>query len=260
MENRTTLRPGLLVSCRTRVRGGIHYDRRDLERDHIENGERRARWETLRRISAPEEHERAEQARSKASSLIYGACMQSAFGLLCAEADEDKLMAAIAAARAVCAAHNETATMTYAEVNVLIGRIAETDQEAIAAINGELVELLARMERAVAAADVKAIREAASRAKAIGGMLSDEANLRVTNAVKQARTAARQLVKRVEKASEDAAAVVAELKVGAIEEARFAFLDLGPTEVATDEEAPDWTAVTELDIDWTPSRASQGAL
>jgi aminoglycoside N3'-acetyltransferase len=48
---------------------------------------------------------------------------------------------------------------------------------------------------------------------------------KVSEAITQARTAARAIVARVQKAGETAATVVAELSIRRIEEARFSFLD-----------------------------------
>ncbi len=53
----STLRPGLLVSVKTSIRGNVTYSTRDLDPDHIESdGSRQARWETERRIADPQEH------------------------------------------------------------------------------------------------------------------------------------------------------------------------------------------------------------
>jgi hypothetical protein len=57
-------------------------------------------------------------------------------------------------------------------------------------------------------------------------MLTPEAQAKVTGAVEQARKAARDLVRRVEKSGELAATVIAECATDALEAARFAFLDL----------------------------------
>ena len=49
-----TLRPGLLVSMSTQIKGGVQYDKFDLETPHIDtDGVQRARWETRRIITDP---------------------------------------------------------------------------------------------------------------------------------------------------------------------------------------------------------------
>jgi hypothetical protein len=82
------------------------------------------------------------------------------------------------------------------------------------------------IQAGIAAADPERIREAANKARAIGGMLSEDTGKQVSEAIAQARKVARELVKRVQGAGEQAAVVVAQCNVQAIERARFAFLDL----------------------------------
>lgn len=226
------LKPGYLVSLKTTIKGGVQYGRQDIEPDHkTETGARRAQWQTLRIIPMPEEYEAAQVARSKARSLIVGACVQSSFGLLCPMENEAALWDAIAQARDTARAFNERSELSKVECYVLTGRIAESSAEAERAIASELRELLDAMKEGIQGADVAAIREAASKARAVGAMLSGSVQAQVGDAIAQARKAAREIAKRVEKAGESARAVIAELRYDDIERARFAFLD-------TDEAAP----------------------
>ena len=223
----TVLKPGLLVSLHTSLRGGVNYQRVELEADHTTaEGERRARWETTRHIPDPAEFEAASKARSAARAKVAGACCFSAFGLLCPTEREAELQAAIAEARAIADAHNGAAQLSRVEVYVMIGRVAQDDVEAARAISSEMRELIEAMQQGIRQADPAAIREAANRARSVGGMLTEETATKVDAAIAQARKVARELVKRVEKAGEVAATVVAQCNVGAIEAARFAFLDM----------------------------------
>ena len=78
------LRPGLLVSLRTSIKGNVRYFTTELEKEHItEEGEERARWETERTVRDPEEQKRALKARSLARSAVQTVCSHSDFGLLC---------------------------------------------------------------------------------------------------------------------------------------------------------------------------------
>lgn len=221
--NISTLRPGLLVSLKTSLTGNVAYVTREIEADHIEDdGSRRAKWETDRIIEHPREHEDATKVRSKARSLITAVCSPSSFGLLCPEADGEKLTTAIAEARAVVDEFNATARVTRAAVYVIVGRVAADDVEAVRAINGEVTELLNAMESGLKRLDVEAIREAANKAKALSSMLSAEANERVEFAIKTARIMARRIVK----AGETAAVEIDETVLRTIRYARVAFLDL----------------------------------
>lgn len=232
----SVLKPGLLVSLSVRVRGGVLYQRKDLEAEHVdESGAKVARWETLRNIPDPEEFDRATQARSKARGLVVGVCCPSLFGLLCPNDREKDLAAAVEEARAVAQGHNAAAMRSQIEVFVLVGRIAQDDAEAARAIGAEMRELLEDMRAGIKAADPEAIREAANKARALGGMLKPEVEGKVSEAIAEARLAARELVKRVAKAGERAADVVAVCSVRAIEAARFSFLDLDGAQPVTSE-------------------------
>lgn len=233
----SVLKPGLLVSLKTSIRGGVNYQRVDLEQDHTdETGARVARWETKRQIVDPAEYERATIARSKARTLISAACCASSFGLLCPTSNERALEEAIAEARQVAQAHNAEAAVSHVDVFVLVGRISSDDAEAARAISSEVRELLDAMTAGINAADPARIRDAANKARELGSMLSPDVAGQVTDAIVQARSAAREIVKRVEKSGESAARVVASLNVTAINMARFAFLDMDAGEAST--EAP----------------------
>jgi len=229
-----SLKPGLLVSLRTTIDGGIEYQRTDLDANAEKaEGTDVTRWETTRVIADKDEYERAKKARSKASSLIRGACTASAFGLLCTAKREEALDAAYAEALSLVDAHNEAASATRVSVYMLKGRIAESDEMAAQAIGAEVRDLIDAMKTGLEKADVKVIREAASKAKQLGKMLDDDTNAKVGKAIEEARSAAKAIVKRVETDGEDAALVIQELSRKALDEARFMFLDLDGGEVKT---------------------------
>ena len=141
----------------------------------------------------------------------------------CPEADREKLDNAIAEARRVVNAFNATkASLTRVTVNILVGRVAADDVEAVhAMINPEITDLLDRMERGVRNTDVKTIRDAADAARAMATMLSPEASARAVAAVEAARSAARAIVR----AGESAAVEVDKVALETIRTSRMAFLD-----------------------------------
>jgi hypothetical protein len=221
----STLRPGLLVSLKTSIRGNVSYDHRDIERDHLtEDGSQLARWETERVISDPAEYEAATKVRSKVRSIISSVCATSAFGLLCPENAFDQLDAAIIEARKLADDFNADAKLTRVRFNVMAGRIASDDVEAVRAINGEVRDLLADMAEGIRNLDVKAVRDAADQARNIGRMLNPDAQARIQEAIDAARSTARQIVK----AGDQVAQEIDQLTIRRITEARTAFLDLEP--------------------------------
>jgi hypothetical protein len=233
MSNASTIRPGLLVSVKSTVAGGVTYQRIDLETDKpVEDGQDISRWETRRLIEDKAEHERAVKARSKALAEIRKVCSATSFGLLCPVAQEGALDVAIAAARGMVEAYNETAKHTRVGVYVLKGRVASDDAEAARAITQEIAGLVTAMDAGIKAFDPAAIREAANRARELSSMLSEEKSAKIDAAIEQARKAARMIVKRIETEGEDRAIVMADIQRGQIESARIAFLDLSD-DVAT---------------------------
>jgi hypothetical protein len=221
-----TLRPGLLVSLKTSVRGGVEYTRTDLEAaKERADGAIESRWETQKRIEDPAEFERATVTRNAARRMISKVCASSDFGLLCPSDRETELAKAIEEARQLARLHNENATRTQIEIFCIAGRIAQDDAEAQRAINSEIRGLISEMEEGIKAADPERIRKAANVAKGLGTMLTEDAGRKVSAMIEEARAAAREIVKRVQKEGETAATVVAECKVEALNAARFAFLD-----------------------------------
>ena len=219
MTNISTLRPGLLVSLKTSVSGNATYRRRDLEIS-TKDGAAFARWETERTIADPAEHEAARKAQGRASTVIRAICTKSTFGLLCLESAEEDLNRAITQARQITSEFNKSAKCTRVGLYIMAGRIAPNDVEAVRAINSEVSELLQDMQDGVANVDVKAIREAANKAKGIAEMLSIEARTQAEIAIEAARKAARAIVK-----AEGGQIVVDKRAISTIAEARTMFLD-----------------------------------
>jgi hypothetical protein len=225
-----TLVPGRLVALNTRIKGNVLYIKETIEADHItEDGKKKARWETERVVNDPAEHDRATQVRSKARAIVSRVCASSAFGLLCPESRVADLDAAINEARRLASDFNASSIFSKVSVYVITGKIAADDAEALKAINAELRDLLETMQNGVANLEVDAIREAATKAKQLGTMLSDSAKERVQTAINIARAAAN----KISKAGEQAAVEVDLAAVRKIAAMRTAFLDLDePTDMA----------------------------
>lgn len=252
MPSASTIRPGLLVSIKSSVAGGVSYQRIDLDTDQpVEEGKELVRWETRRVIDNKPEHDRAVKARSKALAEIRKVCAHTAFGLLCPEDQEGALDAAIAAARRLVDEHNGVAASTRVTVYVLKGRVASNDAEAARAITQEIAELVQRMDAGIKEFDPKKIRDAADRAREMSGLLSDEKASKIDAAIKQARAAARTIVKRVEAEGEARETVLLDIARGQIESARIAFLDMSGDAPEPAESTPtiDHQRFADLDMD-----------
>lgn len=236
--NNATLRPGILVSLKTKIRGNVSYAKRVVEEPHkLADGQLKEVTETTRVVFDPEELERAKVARNRASTLVRGVCAASDFGLLCPQAREADLEKAIAEARKVADTFNATAKLSRVGVFVVTGRVADNDVEAVRAINYEISGLLETMAEGVQKLDVKAIREAADKANSLGRMLTDDAAERIKGAI----TVARKVAREITKAGETAGQAVDEIALKRITEARLGFLemdDLGAVDVTMEETAP----------------------
>lgn len=226
----STLRPGLLVSLKTSVIGNVKYSKVITQADQeTEEGSLIGRWETERVISDRKEHDEAIKVRAKCRNTITAVCAQSAFGLLCPEANAPILAAKVEEARQLADEFNAKARLTRIHVHIIAGKIAADDVEAVRALNSEVSGLLETIERGLRNLDVKTVREAANRARDVGRILSPQAQERVNVAI----TAAREAAKKIVKASEVGAKEIDLIAIEAVQRSRTAFLDLdGDTEIA----------------------------
>jgi hypothetical protein len=242
-----TLRPGILVSLKTSIKGNTTYRTQDLGTETTADGSEVSRWDTERTVRDKDEQERAIKARSLARSAVQCACIPSDFGLLCLQSNADKLDAAVTRAREIASEFNKTATVTRLKVNIVRGIIASDDTEAVRAINEEMSDLMASMAEGLQNLDVAKVREAANKAKSVGGMLTDSAKERVQAAIDVARKAARQIVS----AGETGAAEIDRAAIRKVMESRTAFLDL---EDSSEMEAPTQTS---RPVDFEPEKPTE---
>lgn len=219
----STLRPGLLVSLSTTIKGNVRYSVTEIEADHIaSDGTRRARWETDKLVIDPTEHDEAVKLRGKARSLVTAVCSASAHGLLCRQDNRERLLDAIREAQMIANEFNARASVTRMAVNAIIGEVAADDVQAVRAINEEVRSLMEAMDAGLRKLDVAAVRDAANRARELSAMLTPEAASKAQAAIDAARSAARRIVK----AGEEAAIEIDAATLRTIREGRAAFLDL----------------------------------
>jgi hypothetical protein len=237
MSEARVVRPGLLVSLGTSVKGNTRYYKQQLEAPHEgDGGEERSRWETTKVVFDPAEQERAEKVRSKAGSLIRGVCAKSDFGLLCPEDKAEQLQERIAEAR--------------------------DDVEAVKAISGELRDLMRDMQTGIAELDAKKVRAAADKAVSVGQMLSEDTRKRLDVAIQVARREARRIVK----AGETVGLAIDRTVIERIEQSRTAFLDLAETVAvaapqvagrAVDFDPRPWGPMVDPAVGYDPGAASR---
>jgi hypothetical protein len=221
--NMSTLVPGFLVGLKTSVKGNVTIDKEVIEAPHkVRSGAQKSKVMIERTVQHPEEKTKADQIRMKARSIIVSVCAKSDFGLLCPESKIPELKTAIVEARALAERFNRGAKVTSVSVYVITGRIARDDVEAARAIKSEVRELLKSMSDGVSNLDVKAIREAANKARGLGAMLSPEAADKIKVVIDSVRSTARKITK----AGEDAAQEIDREALKTIRQTRSAFLDI----------------------------------
>lgn len=246
-------KPGYLVSCRSTLRGNVDYYRSEGDgfgnpgQEKVQQPVRKldgdvkmiitevSHWRTKRVIHDVVEYERAVSVRNAAVARVRRECTLTGFGLLCAFGRERELDIAIDEAQAMVTEFNSTSEFTRLQLNVLKGRIADNDEEAIRGIGAELQDLLEDMTKGIETLDVKKIRDAANKARNMEQLIDETRFEKVNAAIGAARKAARAISKRVEKKGEDATAVLRELNTKPIELARFAFLEDRDAEEMIDE-------------------------
>jgi hypothetical protein len=247
----TVIRPGWLVSVNTKLSGGVEYRRIPLDAsgEPAQPGAEVTRWETIKTVIDPEEYDRATKVRSKARALITKVCHGSAFGDLCPEDQVGGLDAAAREARRIVAEFNASAKHSEISIFVLKGHVASNDAEAAQAITSEIADLVVQMKTGIETLDTKAIRDAADRAREISAMLDDSQKTKIDGAIAQARKAAREITKRIEKNGEDKAIVMLDIQLGQIESARIAFLDMSTLPETPTEALPAVTVQRFADLD-----------
>lgn len=229
-----TIKPGILVSLKTRVVGGISYVKSDIAEETDGKTEIK-QWHTTKTVVDADEVERAQLARSRAATAVRSCCIGTPFGLLCPASRVEELDAAVIRARSLTDSHNDASVHTTVELFVLRGQVASDDVEAMRAIGAEMAALSEDMKAGIDNVNPKRIREAAKRAKELGAMLDEANQEKVKAAVLSARKAARDIVRRIEKGGENAQKVIQDLDTANVVGLKFAFLDVDST---SDAESP----------------------
>lgn len=219
----TTLRPGLLVGLKTSIKGNVKYNKKDLG-THLEGATERARWEQERTTKDAAEQAAATDVRGRARGLVEAVCSRTEFGLLCPLLAAPDLEKAIAEARALCTAFNVTSKFTKVRFGAVTGKIAQDDLQAARELRREIAELIGDMQGGLEQLDLETVRNAATRAKQLGQLLTPEAATRVQMAVDEARVLARKIAK----AGEAGASAIEAGTIARLKETRAAFLDLDP--------------------------------
>jgi hypothetical protein len=218
-----TLRPGLLVSMFTSVKGNVSYH--DIDRDVV----RMDRTEvtdihTRKQVNDVDEQEAAIKQRTKIRGLILKHCVATAFSnsLICPNNKEEDLREAVEEARRLADEFNATARTTRISFYVITGRIAQDDVETVRAIASEVRQLVDGMQAGVKALDPKMIRDNANKLTQVGKVLSPEATPRLQAAIK----ASRQVADKMSQVGQAAAKEVDRQALTRLKMARVQFLDI----------------------------------
>lgn len=244
-----TIRPGLVVLFSTNVHDdGLSRDTRDVTQAEdaaltTEGTVRRTQTLTIHRD--PAEHKRARDLASKVTMLVRRHCTANEYLWHCSFDDFDALTASLDEARRLIDEHNASPETRYTRVSsylftAIVGLDVSDEQRAKAR---EIAERSARemaeevnrifdaMNRGIDDLDPEAIRAAVARAQAYGPILAADQATAVESAVENARKAARTITKLTKK-GEKSESILASVTRSQIAQARVAFLDLDPIELA----------------------------
>lgn len=221
------LRPAILVSLATSVKGGSTSERLDLDA-HLEGASKVEKWQTTKTVFDPEEHRRAGETRKSIRRLFEGVARWTPFGLVVELEREAELREAVAQAEALAAEFNAGATHSRVKFSWLPARIDQGGNaaDAVIAIRQEIGGLMEDLERASRAGEVESIRDISNRATSLGKLLAEGSpgTGQLGVAVEEARRVARAVVRRVEKAGERLEDVLTESNLAPVSAARFLFL------------------------------------
>jgi hypothetical protein len=217
------MKAGILVSLKTRNRGGVRYDKDTIEYAHVTpSGSERSVVETTKTVYDPAEQKRAEQVRDRAKDHIRAICSRTEHGLLCPLEDRGELIQRIAEAREWVEDFNSTALRNHVKVSVVLGEVMQDDVEATRAIFGEIEEFLAEAADGLAEMDVKKVRDIMDKAINYNKMLDGQTSATLGLVITTARAACTRIVK----AGNEVASEMERNTVRLIRNARTQFLDL----------------------------------
>lgn len=202
MVNIARIKPGLLVSVKTRQHGGVSYTKRDIESPRLtDTGAQVSRWETDKFVYDPDETERAQQIANRARYLVTRNCVKTEMQqLLCPNDRRDELKDAIAEARALVAGFNATSTYTEIQIDVWVGEIVDNGVDAAQQIFTSQQAFMAEMIEGLKELDPKKVRAAINKSRDLGQMMSGQANQMVLEATRAAEAARQRIIAAGEKA------------------------------------------------------------
>lgn len=202
MVNIAKIKPGLLVSVKTRQHGGVSYTKRDIEAPRVtESGAQVSRWETDKFVYDPDETERAQQVANRARYLVTRHCVKTEMQqLLCPNDRRGELRAAIAEARELVAEFNAGASFTEIQIDVWVGEIVDNGVDAAQQIFASQQAFMNEMIEGLKEMDPKKVRAAINKSRDLGQMMSGQANQMVIEATRVAEAARQRIISAGEKA------------------------------------------------------------
>lgn len=247
MVNISKIKPGLLVSVKTRQHGGVSYTKRDIEAPRVtESGAQVSRWETDKFVFDPDETERAQQVANRARYLVTRNCVKTEMQqLLCPNDRRQELRDAVAEARALVAEFNASASFTEIQIDVWVGEIVDNGVDAAQQIFASQQAFLNEMIEGLKELDPKKVRAAINKSRDLGQMMTGQANEMLTEATRVAEAARQRIIA----AGENAIVAIdleAITKIGSV---RNSFLDFDYASSAAVEEVQIPVSIRRPDVE-----------
>lgn len=214
-----------MVRLRTRIVGGVSRESVTID-SKVEAYRHTTVSEVTKIVEWPEEHAEATLIRNQARGMITK-WVSSSFlvGDMCELENEEAITQASVEARDLI--ENFNSGSRYSRIELVFGMytVAGSQAASIESLREELKDLLEAMENGIGSLNPMAIRAAAKKAKTLSEVLDKDQAKEIDEAIQLARSAATEIVRRVEKDGEDAAEVLSGIEVEGLKTARFSFLD-----------------------------------
>lgn len=152
--------PGIVVALKTRVSGGITYQRFNKQVKQNADGLLVEEYDTVKTTIDPDLFAEATRLRSKCIGLVRAVSCETAFGMLCPASKEGDLDKSIEEAKRIAREFNDRSSTIKITVACLKGRVVDSDQEANDMVAEEMLNIIGELQAKLSAEHIDNLSEA----------------------------------------------------------------------------------------------------
>ena len=244
-----TLKPSYLILSRVSRAGGVSF-KHSNESEEIVEDRAVKEWQVQRSIPSVKELKRANNTVAYLRRQLEKSCYKMGSALVCAKENRPAFDAAVKLVHDTVLQTNLALEHCKLYASFVVAEIVTDDQEAAVALKQDISELAAKLDTAIKAADVKAIRQTIQDMKGLESLVPEVQSEKLKAAVKVAKQFAHAIVIQAEKKGQEIEEVKAEIDLSPIDEFRFAFLeqDIAPADVPVPVAGEDVVEAPDLEI------------